>query len=61
MIMDQVATSFSSEKGLTNKYIPTVKMAVPHSWYTSNGTFKTNKVSEINPSFVNILLASQFI
>ena len=30
------------EKG-SNKYIPTVKRAVPHSWYTSNGTFQIKK------------------
>ena len=31
----------------SDKYIPTVKRAVPHLWNTSNGTFQTNKVGEI--------------
>ncbi len=39
------------EKG-SNKYIPVVKRAVPESWNTSNGTFKTNKVGEVELSFV---------
>ncbi len=50
--MDQVVTSFSPEKG-SNKYIPIVKRAVPHSWY-SNGTFKMKQVDEINVSFVKL-------
>ncbi len=36
----------------SNKYIPTVKRAVPESWNTSNGTFKTKKVGEVKLSFV---------
>ncbi len=39
------------EKG-SNKYIPIVKRAVPESWNTSNGTFKTKKVGEVELSFV---------
>ncbi len=39
------------EKG-SNKYIPIVSRAVPESWSTSNGTFKTNKVGEVELSFV---------
>jgi hypothetical protein len=38
----------------SQKYIPTMKRAVPQSWGTSNGTFKTNKVGEITLSFVEI-------
>ena len=36
----------------SQKYIPTLKRAVPQSWGTSNGIFKTNKVGEITLSFV---------
>jgi hypothetical protein len=36
----------------SNKYIPIVKRAVPESWNTSNGTFKTKKVGEVEFSFV---------
>jgi hypothetical protein len=39
------------EKG-SNKYIPIVSRAVPESWSTSNGTFKTKKVGEVMLSFV---------
>jgi hypothetical protein len=39
------------EKG-SQKYIPTLKRAVPQSWGTSNGTFITKKVGEISLSFV---------
>ncbi len=39
------------EKG-SNKYIHVVNRAVPESWSTSNGTFKTKKVSEVKLSFV---------
>jgi hypothetical protein len=38
-------------KGST-KYIPVVTRAVPESWSTSNGTFKTNKVGDVELSFV---------
>jgi hypothetical protein len=38
-------------------YIPTLKRAVPHSWGTSNGTFKTKKVGEITLSFVEYSLS----
>jgi hypothetical protein len=37
----------------SNKYIPVVSRAVPESWSTSNGTFKTKKVGEVKLSFVN--------
>jgi hypothetical protein len=37
----------------SNEYIPVVKRAVPESWGTSNGTFKTKKVGEIELSFVD--------
>jgi hypothetical protein len=36
----------------SNKYMPVVKRAVPESWNTSNGTFKTKKVDEVELSFV---------
>jgi len=36
----------------SQKYIPTMKRAVPQLWGTSNGTFKTNKVGEVTLSFV---------
>ncbi len=39
------------EKG-SNKYIPIVSRAVPKSWSTSNSTFKTKKVGEVELSFV---------
>ncbi len=39
------------EKG-SNKYIPVVSRAVPESWSTSNGTFKTKKVGEVGLSIV---------
>ncbi len=42
------------EKG-SNKYIPVVSRAVPESWSTSNGTFKTKKVGEVELSFVEYL------
>jgi hypothetical protein len=38
-------------KGSQN-YIPTLKRAVPQSWGTSNGTFRTKKVGEITLAFV---------
>ena len=41
----------------SQKYIPTVKRAVPQSWGTSNGTFKTKRVGEINLSFVEYSLS----
>ncbi len=41
----------------TQKYIPTMKRAVPQSWGTSNGTFKTNKVGEVTLSFVEYSLS----
>jgi hypothetical protein len=40
------------EKG-SNKCIPVVSRAVPESWSTSNGTFKTKKVGEVELSFVD--------
>ena len=46
-----MGTSFFLEKG-SNKYIPMVKRAVPESWNTSNGTFKTKMVGEGELSFV---------
>jgi hypothetical protein len=36
----------------SQKYIPTLKRAVPQSWGTSNGTLQTKKVGAINLSFV---------
>jgi hypothetical protein len=36
----------------SNKYIPAVSRAVPESWSTSNCTFKTKKVGEVELSFV---------
>jgi hypothetical protein len=47
-----VGTSFFLITG-SNKYKPIVSRAVPESWSTSNGTFKTKKVGEIELSFVN--------
>jgi hypothetical protein len=41
----------------SQKYIPTMKRAVPQSWGTSNGTFKTNKVGEVTLSFVQYSLS----
>ncbi len=35
----------------SQKYIPTLKRAVPQSWGTSNGTFRTKKVGEITLTF----------
>jgi len=43
------------QKG-SEKCIPTLKWAVPQSWGTSNGTFKTYKVGEITLSFVEYSL-----
>ena len=37
--------------------IPTLKRAVPQSWGTSNGTFKTKKVGEITLSFTEYSLS----
>jgi hypothetical protein len=37
----------------SNNYIPVVNRAVPESWGTSNGTFITKKVGEIELSFIN--------
>ncbi len=39
-------------KKWSQKYIPTVKRAVPQSWGTSNGTFQTKKVDTIDISFM---------
>ncbi len=39
------------EKG-SNNYIPIVSRAVQESWSTSNGTFKTKKVGDVELSFV---------
>jgi hypothetical protein len=36
----------------SNKYIPVVSRAVPESWSTSNRTFKTKKVGEVELSVV---------
>jgi len=41
----------------SQKYIPTMKRAVPQSWGTSNGTFKMNKVGEVTLSFVEYSLS----
>jgi hypothetical protein len=40
-----------SKKG-SNKYIPIVRKDVPESWSTSNGTFKTKKVGDVELSFM---------
>jgi hypothetical protein len=39
------------EKG-PKKYIPVVRRAVPESWRTSNSTFETKKVGDVELSFV---------
>jgi hypothetical protein len=39
------------EKG-SNKYIPVVRRAIPESWSTSNNTFKTKKVGDVEFSFI---------
>jgi hypothetical protein len=44
------------QKG-SQKYIPTMKRAVPQSWGTSNGTFRMNKVGEVTLSFVEYSLS----
>jgi len=36
----------------SQKYIPTVKRAVPQLWGTSNGTFQTKKVGTVDISFM---------
>ncbi len=41
---------FFIRKG-SQKYIPCTKRAAPQSWGTSNGTFQTKKVGEIDISF----------
>jgi hypothetical protein len=41
----------------SQKYIPTMKRAVPQSWGTSNGTFKMNKVGEVTLSFIEYSLS----
>jgi hypothetical protein len=43
----------------SNKYIPVVKRAVPESWNTSNGTFKTQNVGEVELSFVKYLASKK--
>jgi len=41
----------------SQKYIPTLKWAVPQLWGTLNDTFKTNKVGEIALSFAEYSLS----
>jgi hypothetical protein len=41
------------------KYISVVKRVVPQSWGTSNGTFVTNKVGDIEISFVEYLASKK--
>jgi hypothetical protein len=36
----------------SNKYIPVVNRAVPESWSTSDSTFKTKKVGDVELSFL---------
>ncbi len=51
------------EKGST-MCIPVVRRAVPESWGTSNGTFQTKKVGDVEISFVDYsttLTATGFI
>ncbi len=43
----------------SNRYIPVVSRAVPESWSTSNGTFKTKKVGEVELSFVDYLASKK--
>jgi hypothetical protein len=43
----------------SNKYIPVVSRAVPESWGTSNGTFTTKKVGEIELSFINYSISKR--
>ncbi len=43
----------------SNKYIPVVKGAVPESWGTSNGTFTTKKVCDIELSFINYSISKR--
>jgi hypothetical protein len=43
----------------SNKYIPIVSRAVPESWSTSNGTFKTKKVGEVELSFIEYLASKK--
>jgi hypothetical protein len=50
LTLDQVVTSFSSKKGPRNTYQCT-KRAAPQLWGTSNGTFLTKKVGEMDISF----------
>ncbi len=51
MTLDQVATSFSSERGPRNTYHIQRVRAAPQSWGTSNAPFKPKKVGDINISF----------
>ncbi len=51
MTLGQVATSFFMKKG-SSKRISVVKRVVPQSWGTSIDTFVTNKVGNIEISFV---------
>jgi hypothetical protein len=48
------------EKG-SSECIPIVRRAIPESWGTSNGTFKTTKVGNIEISFVDYFAAKGFI
>jgi hypothetical protein len=43
----------------SNKYIPVVNRAVPESWGTSNGTFRTKKVGKIELSFIDYLVSKR--
>ncbi len=43
----------------SSKRISIVKWVVPHSWGTSNGTFVTNKVGNIEISFVEYLASKK--
>jgi hypothetical protein len=46
-------------KKRSSKCISVVKRVVPHSWGTSNGTFITDRVGDIETPFVEYYLASK--
>jgi hypothetical protein len=54
LTLDQVGTSFFIKKGFS-KHISIVKRVVPQSWGTSNDTFATDRVGDIEISFVKYL------
>ena len=58
MTLDQVGTSFFIKKGFS-KHISIVKRVVPQSWGTSNGTFITDRVGNIEIFFVEYLASKK--